>query len=65
MQNGAYTLAFFAAVGGLILLMISGQDGFETALGTVLLLLAPLLAGVGKVIDVLSYVRDGATDRDE
>ena len=65
MRNGAYTLAFIAALGGLVLLMVGHSDGMETALGTVLLIVAPLLGGVGKVIDVLGYVRDGATEADE
>ena len=65
MQNGAYTLAFIAALAGLVLLMVGHADGMETALGTVLLIVAPLLGGVGKVIDVLGYVRDGATEPDE
>ena len=65
MRNGAYTLAFIAALAGLVLLMVGHADGMETALGTVLLIVAPLLGGVGKVIDVLGYVRDGATEPDE
>jgi hypothetical protein len=65
MRNGAYTLAFLAALAGLALLMVGHADGMETALGTVLLIVAPLLGGVGKVIDVLGYVRDGAAEPDE
>jgi hypothetical protein len=65
MRNGAYTLALIAALGGLTLLMIGHSDGVETALGTVLLVVAPLLGGIGKVIDVLGHVRDGAADPDE
>jgi hypothetical protein len=65
MRNGAYTLAFFAALGGLVLLMVGRSDGFETALGTVLLIVAPLLAGVGKIIDLLGYVQEGAAEPDE
>jgi len=65
MRNGAYTLASIAALAGLVLLMVGHSDGVETALGTVLLVVAPLLMGIGKVIDVLGYVRDGAADPDE
>ena len=65
MRNGAYTLAFIAALAGLVLLTVGHSDGVETALGTVLLVVAPLLMGIGKVIDVLGYVRDGAADSDE
>jgi hypothetical protein len=64
MQNGAYTLAMMAALGGLVLLMIAGQGDYRTALGTVLLLVAGLLAGLGKGIDVLGYVREGARRSD-
>ena len=65
MQNGAYTLAMMAALGGLVLLMIAGQGDYRTALGTVLLLVAGLLAGLGKGIDVLGYVREGARRSDD
>ncbi|MFB6249887.1 MAG: hypothetical protein ABEL97_15100 [Salinibacter sp.] len=65
MRNGAYTLASIAALVGLVLLTVGSSDGVETALGTVLLIVAPLLMGIGKAIDVLGYVRDGAADPDE
>lgn len=65
MRNGAYSFAFLALVGGLVLLMIAEQDDMLTPLGVILLLVSLLLAGIGKVIDVLGYVREGATDPDE
>ncbi len=65
MRNGAYSFAFLALVGGLVLLMIAEQDDVLTPLGVILLLSSLLLAGIGKVIDVLGYVREGATDPDE
>lgn len=64
MRNGAYTLAALATVGGLVLLMIAGQGDYRSALGTVLLAAALLLAGLGKGIDLLGHVKDGATDPD-
>lgn len=65
MRNGAYTLATTAALGGLALLMIAGQGDYRTALGIVLLLVAGLLTGLGKGIDVLGYVREGARRSDD
>lgn len=65
MRNGAYSFAFLALVGGLVLLMIAEQDDMLTPLGVILLLVSLLLAGIGKVIDVLGYVREGAADPDE
>jgi hypothetical protein len=65
MQNGAYTLAGASALGGLILLTVAGPDDVRTALGTALLLVALLLAGVGKGIDLLGYVQEGASRPDD
>jgi hypothetical protein len=65
MRNGAYSFAFLALIGGLVLLMIAEQDDVLTPLGIILLLLSLLLAGIGKMIDVLGYVREGATDPDD
>jgi hypothetical protein len=65
MRNGAYTLAFLAVVLGLVLLAGAAPgEGVRTSLGTVLVAVAVLLAGVGKTIDLLGHVRDGATDDD-
>jgi len=66
MRNGAYALATLAAVFGLVLLSVAapGADLY-TPLGTVLLAVAALLAGLGKGIDLLGHVRDGATDSDD
>lgn len=65
MQNGAYTLAGLAVLGGLVLLTLADGTGFYTPLGAVLLLVALLLAGLGKGIDLLGHIRDGATDTDD
>lgn len=66
MQNGAYTLASLSAVLGLVLLGIAEQgSGVATPLGTVLVVVAALLAGLGKAIDLLGYVREGAAGADE
>lgn len=66
MRNGAYTLATGAAAIGLVLLMLAEPGaGLYTSLGTVLLIVAVLLAGLGKGIDLLGYVREGATDFDD
>lgn len=66
MQNAAYRLALLAGIGGLVLLMLAGPgDDIRTTLGVAVLGAAVLLAGLGKVIDVLGYVRDGATDAEE
>jgi len=65
MQNGAYSLAVVSAAAGLVLLMLSEPGtSLYPSLGTALLLAAALIAGVGKIIDWLGYVRDGALDRD-
>jgi hypothetical protein len=53
------------ALGGLVLLAIAGQGDYRTALGTVLLLAAGVLAGLGKGIDVLGYVQEGARRPDD
>jgi hypothetical protein len=65
MRNGAYTLAFIAVLGGLVLLMIGRSGSIETSLGTVLLIVALLLGGVGKIVDLLGYVGEGAAEPDE
>ena len=63
MQNVAYRLALLAGIGGLVLLMVAGSgNDLRTPLGMMVLASAGLLAGLGKVLDVLGYVRDGATD---
>jgi hypothetical protein len=66
MSNRAYTLAAGAAGLGLLLLMLA-EPGAKllTPLGTVLLAVAGLLAGLGKGIDLLGHVRDGATGSDD
>ena len=66
MRNGAYTLATGAAALGLVLLMLAEPGaGLYTSLGTVILGVAVLLAGLGKGIDLLGYVREGAADADD
>lgn len=65
MQNGAYTLAFLATGLGLTLLTVADGTGFYTPLGSVLLLVAVLLAGLGKGIDLLGYIREGVSDADD
>ena len=66
MKNGAYTLAGLSAVLGLVLLTVAEQgSGVATPLGTVLLVVALLLTGLGKGIDLLGHVREGAADPDE
>jgi hypothetical protein len=66
MRNGAYTLATTAAVLGIVLLMLAEPGAaLLPSLGTVLLAVAVLLAGLGKGIDLLGYVREGAADPDE
>jgi len=66
MRNGAYTLATGAAVLGLVLLTVAEPGaGLYTPLGTVMMAVAVLLAGLGKGIDLLGYVREGATDADD
>jgi hypothetical protein len=66
MRNGAYTLSFLAAVLGLVLLAGAAPgDGFSTSLGTVMVVVAVVLAGLGKGIDLLGHVRDGAAEADD
>lgn len=63
MKNGAYVLAFIAGVAGFVLLTLAEQGaGLYTSLGTVLLLAAVIVAAIGKVIEWLRHVRDGAID---
>lgn len=66
MQNVAYRLALLAGIGGLVLLMVAGSgDDVRTPLGVAVLAVAGLLAGLGKAIDLLGYVEEGATDTEE
>lgn len=65
MHNGAYTLAVLATGLGLGLLIVADGTGFYTPLGLVLLIVALLLAGLGKGVDLLGHVRDGVTDTDD
>lgn len=66
MRNIAYRLALLAGIGGLVLLTIAGSGGdVRTPLGVAVLVVAGLLVGLGKVIDVLDYVEEGATDAEE
>jgi hypothetical protein len=67
MNNGAYRLAVVSATGGLVLLMLSepGSGSLYPSLGTALLLAAMVIAGLGKGVDWLGHVRDGALDRDD
>lgn len=66
MRNGAYTLATGAAVLGLVLLTLAEPGaGLFTPLGTVMMIVAVLLAGLGKGIDLLGYVQEGAADADD
>jgi hypothetical protein len=65
MRNVAYGLSTAAALGGLGLLMIAGPEGNRTALGTALLGVALLLWGLGKGVDLLGYVQEGAARSDE
>lgn len=64
MRNAAYTLAMLSALGGLVLLSMAGQDDYRSVLGAVLGLVALLLAGIGKGIDLLGYVQEGAAPDD-
>lgn len=63
MRNAAYTLSLLAAGVGIVLLTVAspGND-VRTALGTLLLVAAGVVAGIGKAIDLLGYVREGAAD---
>lgn len=66
MRNGAYGLATGAVVLAILLLSIAGpEDDLLAPLGTALLLAAGLVAVIGKGIDLLGYVRDGAAGRDD
>lgn len=66
MDDLAYRLALLAGIGGLALLMVAGSgDDVRTPLGVVVLAAAALLAGLGKAIDLLGYVEEGATDAGE
>jgi len=59
-------LAALVCVGGLVLLGTAGpDDNLQTLLGVMGLVGAGLLLGLGKVLDVLGYVEEGATDADE
>ena len=63
MHNLAYRLALLAGIGGIVLLVVGGPgDDVKNTLGVTALAVAGLLAGLGKAIDVLGYVREGATD---
>ena len=63
MHNLVYRLALLAGIGGIVLLVVGGPgDDVKNTLGVTALAVAGLLAGLGKAIDVLGYVRDGATD---
>jgi len=65
-HNLAYRLALLAGIGGLVLLTIAGSgDDVRTPLGVALLAVAALLAGLGKAVDLLGYVEEGATDAEE
>lgn len=63
MENRAYLLAALAATGGLVLLTVADQGaGLYTSLGTVLLFAALIVAGMGKVVEWLYYVGEGASE---
>lgn len=65
-HNLAYRLALLAGVGGLVLLTIAGSgDDIRTPLGVALIAGGGLLVGLGKAVDVLGYVQEGATDTEE
>lgn len=65
MQTIPSRLALLAGVGGLVLLLISPHDDVKNTVGVALLAMAVLLIGLGKGIDLLGYVREGATDAEE
>ncbi|MFB6273582.1 MAG: hypothetical protein ABEL51_11875 [Salinibacter sp.] len=66
MHNLAYRLALLVGIGGLVLLSIAGSgDDVRTPLGVSVLAVAGLLAGLGKALDVLGYVEEGATDAED
>ena len=65
-HNLAYRLALLAGIGGLVLLTIAGSgDDIRTPLGMVLLVAAGLLVVLGKALDLLGYVEEGAADTEE
>ena len=62
-RNVAYRLALLTSIGGIVLLVVGGPgDDVKNTLGVTALAVAGLLAGLGKAVDVLGYVQDGATD---
>lgn len=65
MDNPAYRLALLAGIGSLVLLTIAGPDDVRTPLGVAVLAAAGLLVGVGKALDLLGYVEEGATGVEE
>lgn len=66
MHNLAYRLALLAGIGGLVLLMMAGPgDDVRSPLGVVVLIVAGLLVGLGKALDVLGYVEEGAADAED
>ena len=65
MQNVASRLALLAGPGGLALLLIAPNDDIRTPLGVALIVIAALLVGLGKGIDLLGYVYEGAADSEE
>ena len=63
MSNLSSRLALVVGVGGLALLVMAGPgDNLRSLLGVVGLVGAGLLVGLGKVLNVLGYVEEGATD---
>jgi hypothetical protein len=65
-HNLATRLALLSGVGGLVLLTIAGSgDDMRTPLGVAVLGAAVLLFVVGKAVDLLGYVQEGATDTEE
>lgn len=66
MQNVAYRLALLAGIGGVLALMTAAPgDSLQTTLGGAVLAGSVLMVGLGKVIDLLGHVRDGAADAEE
>ncbi|WP_263784316.1 hypothetical protein [Salinibacter grassmerensis] len=66
MHNVAYRLALLISVGGLVLLALAGPgDDLRTTLGTMGLVGAGLLVGLGALLRFLGYVEEGAADMDE
>ena len=65
-HNLAYRLALLSSIAGLVLLTTAGSgDDVRTPLGVALLAAAGLLVGLGKALNVLGYVEEGATDAEE